>query len=291
MAGTPEIAFFQAEKSDRLFADRLKGAEDERLADVLATVASHLHAIIRETKPSLKDWRAAINFLTKVGHMTDERRQEWVLVSDLLGTSSLVDALNSDRPDRATSNTMRGPFYRPDVALMPQGSSISLDGVGTPVDVNLRILDLNGAPVTGARVETWQANAQGFYENQQPDLQPEHNLRGHFESGPDGIVAYRTIRPCGYEVPKDGPLGDLLLRLGAPLCRPAHIYFQVTAHGFETLTTQIFDADDTNLGKDPLFSVKPGLVGNFVSAIGSADIALTLNLDFFLNPLTQEPLS
>ena len=247
MAGTSDIAYFQAETSGRMFADRLKHADDERLADVLVTVAEHLHAIVRETRPSLNDWRAAIAFLTEVGHLTDERRQEWVLVSDLLGTSSLVDALNSDRPKTATPNTMRGPFYRADVPLMKAGDNISLDGVGTSVIVNLRISDLAGKPVPGARVETWQANAQGFYENQQPDLQPEHNLRGHFLADDAGQLTYRTVRPAGYDVPKDGPLGDLLARLGAPLCRPAHIYFQITAPGFETLTTQIFDSEDENL--------------------------------------------
>ncbi|MHA7778035.1 dioxygenase family protein [Roseibium sp. M-1] len=290
MAGTPDIAYFQVEQSDQLFADRLKNADDERLANVLTKVAEHLHAIVRETKPSLSDWRAAIAFLTEVGHLTDERRQEWVLVSDLLGTSSLVDALNSDRPVRATPNTMRGPFYRPDVPLMNAGESISLDGLGTLVEVRLHILDLTGAPVSGARVETWQANALGYYENQQPDLQPEHNLRGHFLADDAGRLTYRTIRPAGYEVPKDGPLGYLLGQLGAPLCRPAHICFQVMAPGFETLTTQIFDGDDPNLSSDPLFSVKPGLIGAFRPKREGASV-LSLDLTFYLNPHRQEPRS
>lgn len=288
MAGMSDIAYFKTETSDRLFADRLDTTSDERLALVLSKVAEHLHAIVRETRPSLNDWRAAIEFLTEVGHLCDDRRQEWVLVSDLLGMSTLVDALNSDRPGKATPNTMRGPFYRPDVPLMHHGVNISLDGAGTPVDVTLHLKDLDDQPVAGAHVETWQANAQGYYENQQPDLQPEHNLRGHFVSDDQGRVSYRSIRPSGYEVPKDGPLGDLLAKLGAPLCRPAHVYFQVTADGFETLTTQIFDGEDPNLGKDPLFSVKPGLVGCFREARPGTDAALELDIDFHLNPARQE---
>jgi len=288
MAGMSDIAFFEVERSERLFADRLDTTSDERLALVLCKVAEHLHAIVRETRPTLKDWRAAIEFLTEVGHLCDDRRQEWVLVSDLLGMSTLIDALNSDRPANATPNTMRGPFYRPDVPVMNHGENICLDGAGTPVDVTIRLLDLDDRPVRGARVETWQANAQGYYENQQPDLQPEHNLRGHFVSDDAGSVSYRTIRPSGYEVPKDGPLGDLLGKLGAPLCRPAHIYFQVTADGFETLTTQIFDSEDPNLGKDPLFSVKPGLVGDFAATDAGSDAALKLDIDFRLNPHKQE---
>lgn len=284
-----DIGFFQSDISDRLFAERLDKAANERLAAVLSKIAAHLHAIVRETRPSMNDWRAAIEFLTEVGHMCDERRQEWILVSDLLGTSSLVDALNSERPEKATPNTMRGPFYRPDVPLMEQGESISLDKSGAPVEVAVRLRDLEGRPVAGARLETWQANAQGFYENQQPDLQPEHNLRGHFRSDEKGLVTYRTIRPSGYEVPKDGPLGDLLLKLGAPLRRPAHIYFQVQADGFETLTTQIFDGRDPNLGKDPLFSVKPGLVGTFGEPSLGSDAPLKLDIEFHLNPDSQEP--
>lgn len=287
MVGAPDIAYYQAEKSDRLFAERIKGTDNARLAEVLCKVAEHLHAIIRETRPTLKDWRSAIEFLTDVGHLCDERRQEWVLVSDLLGMSSLVDALNSDRPERATPNTMRGPFYRSDVPLMKQEESISLDGVGSDVAVFIQIRDIDDKPVAGARLETWQANAQGFYENQQPDLQPEHNLRGHFLADERGQVTYRTIRPSGYEVPKDGPLSDLLVRLGAPLCRPAHIYFQVTANGYETLTTQIFDGDDPNLGRDPLFSVKPGLIGSFLKRDQAEDDALKLDLTFFLNPVSK----
>lgn len=288
MAGMSDIAYFKTETSDRLFAERLDTASDERLALVLSKVAEHLHAVVRETRPSLKDWRAAIAFLTEVGHLCDDRRQEWVLVSDLLGMSTLVDALNSDRPEKATPNTMRGPFYRPDVPLMQHGENISLDRAGTPVDVTLHLRDLEDRPVSGARVETWQANAEGYYENQQPDLQPEHNLRGHFVSDDAGRVTYRTIRPSGYEVPKDGPLGDLLAKLGAPLCRPAHVYFQVTATGFETLTTQIFDGEDPNLGKDPLFSVKPGLVGCFRNAKAGSGAPLTLEIDFHLNPTRKE---
>lgn len=288
MAGMSDIAFFQADTSDRLFAERLDTAANERLAVILSKVAAHLHAIVRETRPSMKDWRAAIEFLTEVGHMCDERRQEWVLVSDLLGTSALVDALNSERPEEATPNTMRGPFYRSDVPLMEQGESISLDKVGEPVEVFIRLLDLEERPIAGARLETWQANAEGYYENQQPDLQPEHNLRGHFQSDEDGLVAYRTIRPSGYEVPNDGPLGDLLLKLGAPLRRPAHICFQVRAAGFETLTTQIFDHEDPNLGSDPLFSVKPGLVGTFKTSGPGPDATLKLDLTFHLNPDNQE---
>jgi len=288
MAGLSDSAYFRAEHSDRLFASRLHHATDERLAAVLCNVAEHLHAIVRETRPTVQDWRAAIAFLTDVGHLCDERRQEWVLVSDLLGTSTLVDALNSSRPAKATPNTMRGPFYRSDVPLMPDGQVISLDGVGTSVDVTVRVLDLEDQPVKGAHVETWQANAQGYYENQQPDLQPEHNLRGHFLSDEAGRVRYRTIRPAGYEVPKDGPLGALLVRLGAPLYRPAHVYFQVTAEGFEPLTTQIFDSEDPHLGNDPLFSVKPGLVADFVKRDNALEAPLSLDIVFRLNPANQD---
>lgn len=283
MGSEASISVFQADHSERLFAERLGGASDERKAATLCKFVEHLHAFIRETRPSLDDWRETLEFLTKIGHLCDERRQEWVLVSDLLGTSSLVDALNSCRPARATPNTMRGPFYRSDVPLMRPGTNICLNGIGTPVAVSLLVSDVDGYPISDARVETWQADEQGYFENQQPDLLPEYNLRGHFLADEDGLVTYRTIRPSGYEVPKDGPLAELLLRLGVPLRRPAHFSFQVTAEGYETLTTQIFDGEDPNLDRDPLFSVKSGLIGTFEDPDDGSDTALTLNVEFRLN--------
>src|SRR5690606_1902600 len=137
-------------------------------------------------------------FLTEVGHASDDRRQEWVLLSDLLGATALVEEVNAHRPKQATPGTLRGPFFRADVPARALGSDISLDGVGERLSVSGRVRDLDGKAIPGAEIITWQANAAGLYENQQPDLQPEFNLRGLFRTDDEGRFHYLTVRPAGY---------------------------------------------------------------------------------------------
>jgi protocatechuate 3,4-dioxygenase beta subunit len=223
----------------------------------------HLHTLIRETRPTHSDWRRTMEFLTEVGHASDGRRQEWVLLSDLLGVTALIEEINTSRPKGATPNTVRGPFYRTDAPRLPLDASISLDGVGAPLWVSGRVRDLDGQPIAGATIETWQANCEGFYENQQPDQQPEFNLRGVFSADADGRFRYRTVRPAGYAVPGDGPVGQLLAGLGFPLRRPAHLHFLIKADGFETISTHVYDGSDPELARDALFGVKQELVGTF----------------------------
>ncbi|MEC9343038.1 MAG: 6-chlorohydroxyquinol-1,2-dioxygenase, partial [Pseudomonadota bacterium] len=153
--------------------------------------------------------------------------------------------------------------YRPDAPRVPLGGSISLDGKGEPLDVHGKVVDLDGLPVANATVETWQANAEGFFENQQPDLQPEFNLRGIFTTDARGEFHYRSVKPKGYGVPCDGPAGELLKQLGYPLHRPAHLHFQISAPGYQTITTQIFDGNDPLLGEDAILGVRPDLIGEF----------------------------
>jgi protocatechuate 3,4-dioxygenase beta subunit len=189
----------------------------------------------------------------------------------------LVEEINSRRPKGATPNTVRGPFYRTDAPRLPLGADICLDGKGRRLAVSGRVTDLDGRPVAGATIETWQANAEGFYENQQPDLQPEHNLRGVFTADNEGRFHYRTIRPAGYSVPDDGPVGQMLGRIGYTLRRPAHLHFLVKAEGFETISTHVYEGGDPYLAEDALFGVKPELVGEFVAPVKGSDI---WSLDF-----------
>jgi protocatechuate 3,4-dioxygenase beta subunit len=254
---------FSEATSHDIFAQRLQPSKDNILPQVLAAAVTHLHTLIREVRPTQAEWRQVIEFLTDVGHASDERRQEWVLLSDLLGASTLVEEINSRRPKTATPNTVRGPFFRADVPQLPLGGNISLDGIGEPLEVSGRVQDLDGDPIANAEIITWQANAQGLYENQQPDLQPEFNLRGGFRTDPDGRFHYRTIKPCGYGVPDDGPVGKLLRRAGYPLRRPAHLHFIIKAPDFETITTHIYDGSDPHLAEDAIFAVKPELVRTF----------------------------
>jgi protocatechuate 3,4-dioxygenase beta subunit len=274
---------FHEQSSAEIVVRRFAHGVDCELADALVKVVRGLHQAVREIRPTTAQWRSAIEFLTEVGHASDDRRQEWVLLSDLLGVTQLVEDINAHRPRGATPNTARGPFYRADAPAVKPGGNISLDGVGEPLHVTVRVRDLDGRPVPGAILETWQANAEGHYENQQPDLQPEFNLRGVFKAGEAGDVAFTTVRPKGYDVPGDGPVGQLLGRIGYPLHRPAHLHFIVRAPGFDTLTTHVYDGSDPHLDEDAVHGVKPELVADFTrrSGVGgaaewAADVVLVL---------------
>jgi protocatechuate 3,4-dioxygenase beta subunit len=270
-----ELPSFSESNSADIFAGRLASTVLTPLPQVLLAAVQHLHALIKEFRPTPEQWKSVIAFLTEVGHACDERRQEWVLLSDLLGASALVDDINTRRPKGATPNTVRGPFYRADAPHYGNGASISLDGQGEPLLVEGRVTDLDGNPVVGAVIDTWQANAQGLYENQQPDLQPEFNLRGIFRSGADGGFCYHTIRPAGYGVPDDGPVGMLLKSAGYPLRRPAHLHYIVKAAGFETITTHIYDGEDPHLAEDPIFGVKRELILEFPRTDGRSGVDIT----------------
>jgi hydroxyquinol 1,2-dioxygenase len=279
----PYAGFFTEENSALAVAERLSKAEGTRLSEALVAVVGQVHAIIKDIRPTPEEWQQTIAFLTEVGHACDDKRQEWVLLADLLGLSALVEDMHSRRPPSATQNTVRGPFYRRDTPHLPLGANISLDGVGEPLTVSGIVQTLDGVPLAGAMVETWQANSQGFYENQQPDLQPEFNLRGVFTTDADGRFHYKTVKPAGYSVPDDGPVGQMLGRIGYPLRRPAHLHFIINAAGFQPLTTHVFDRGDPKIGEDALFGVKHGLLGNFRNTADEATApAWALDFTFVL---------
>ena len=264
------------------FAARLSAAGEGPLAASVGTVVAHLHRLVSETRPSPEDLRRALDFLTEVGLACDQRRQEWVLLADVLGISTAVEDMATPRPAAATPNTIAGPFYRAAAPAVEAGGTISRDGRGEPVAVSGRLADTAGAPVAGALVEVWQASHEGRYENQEPDRQPEFNLRGRLCGDAAGRFAFRTIRPRGYALPDDGPVGRLLSALGLPLDRPAHLHFRVTAPGFQTLTTHVFDRDDPAIGRDAIFGVKPGLLGAFRPAAAGEAVRWTLDVAFVL---------
>lgn len=240
--------------------DRLAAARAGRLADAVRVILGHAFAAIEDLEPTAEELDALIRFLTEVGDATDARRQEWVLLADVLGLSAHL--CDRDGPEGgATPPVLRGPFYRADAPRLPQGANLSRDGVGTPLAVRLSVTDTDARPIAGAEVEVWHANAKGRYENQDPDDQPEHNLRGRFICDDAGEVGFRTVRPAGYRLPDDGPVGRLARALGLSLDRPAHLHVAVTAPGFRPLTTAIFDAADPAIGRDALYSVRPALLG------------------------------
>lgn len=265
----------------REFSRRLKVSEHSRLPMAAKATVNGLHTLIAKLRPSEEEFRLAIEFLTAVGHSTDTQRQEWVLLADVLGVSSLIQDQSHPRPAEATPNTVAGPFYRSDAPQMPLGANISRDGKGERLLVTGRIAALDGQNIGGAIVECWQANAEGVYENQEPDRQPEFNLRGRFQANAEGRFRFVTVKPKGYALPSDGPVGRLIAALGLCLERPAHIHLRVTAEGFETLTTHIFDCSDPAIGRDAIFGVKPELMAEFRALEpyeGKKRHALDLNL-------------
>lgn len=269
-------------------AARLADMAPDRLGTGLATLVDALHLLVRELKVTPAEFRHLLDYLTTVGHYADARRQEWVLLADALGLSALIEEMNSPRPPGCTPNTVAGPFYRTDAPDRAYGASLSLDGRGTPLAVTGRVLSLGGAPVAGALIEVWQANGLGKYENQEPDLQPENNLRGRLRSDDLGRFAFRSVMPAGYALPSDGPVGALMRRLGLGLDRPAHIHFRVSAPGHERLTTHIFDRDDPAIGRDAVFGVKPELLAEFRSLPPTGgEGGRALALDLVLCPLRQ----
>jgi len=234
-----------------------------RLANAVITIARHLHLVTAELRPSTEELHHVIDFLTDVGHHTDHKRQEWVLLADVLGVSALVEGLNNPRPQGATPNTVAGPFYRADAPELSLGADLSRDGKGERLHVSGQISNTLGHALPGAVIEVWHANAVGLYENQQPHRQPEFNLRGRFRADAKGQFSFLSVKPGGYFLPLDGPVGRLMQALDCPLERPAHIHFRVAAPAHETLTTHVFDRADAAIGRDAIFGVKPELLADF----------------------------
>jgi catechol 1,2-dioxygenase len=284
-----------AEITERVLRS-LEHTPDLRLKTVMTSLIRHLHAFIREVQPTEAEWLQAIRFLTRVGQMCDERRQEFILLSDALGASILVDAINHRADDGATESTLLGPFYRPGAPELPFGASISRDGRGEPVVVSGRVLSTEGTPIAGAVLDVWQANAHGLYEQQDP-TQPEMNLRGRFRTDAEGRYRFVTVRPSSYPIPDDGPVGELLRALGRHPYRPAHIHFIVTAPGYAPLTTHLFVAGDPYLNSDAVFGTKDSLVVEFVRHESSEEAAqhgvhapfYTVGYDFVLRRTASVP--
>jgi hydroxyquinol 1,2-dioxygenase len=246
---------------DQLF-QRLEAAPTGRVAEAARQIFQASFGVIAAMRPSEAEFDALVQFLTDVGYATDARRQEWVLLADVFGLTAAVAGVD-EVGEGGTPGVLPGPFFRADAPMMDTGANISRDGVGVRLAVAVRVQDCRGAPVAGAQVVVWHANAAGRYENQDPDNQPEHNLRGQFVTDLAGLVTFSTIRPAGYSLPDDGPVGQLARRLGLSLARPAHVHFSVTAAGYRPLVTAVFDQDDPAIGCDALCAVHPALVAEF----------------------------
>jgi protocatechuate 3,4-dioxygenase beta subunit len=241
-------------------------ADDPRLQQVLTSLVKHLHDFIRDVEPTEQEWFAGIQFLTEVGHMCDDKRQEFVLLSDTLGVSILVDAINHRTTHSTTETTVLGPFHTPNAKPMPHGAQIASEEElrkGEPTVVYGRVTDPNGQPISGAKVDVWQASAEGLYDVQM--AHGESDLRGIFETDSEGKFWFRSIKPVAYPIPYDGPVGKMLKATGRHPYRPAHIHYMISAEGYETLITHVFVSGDEYLDSDAVFAVKDSLVADFVT--------------------------
>ena len=234
-----------------------------RLREIMLRLIGHLHAFVKEVSLTEAEWFQAIEILTKAGHMNSDKRQEFILFSDTLGVSMVVDLLNHRKPDGATESTVFGPFHRQNAPEMRWGGNIAhLDHKGAPTLVSGRVLDLDGRPIAGALLDVWQAQTSGLYDSQDPNLHELH-MRGKFRSDAEGGFLVRTVLPVHYPIPSDGPVGAMLRATGGHPWRPAHIHFVISAAGYEPVTTHIFDRTDEYLGSDAVFAVKDSLVCDF----------------------------
>lgn len=277
------MPYFSEDTSVQTVNARMGAQTDPRMAEVMACLVKHLHAFAKEIHLTQAEWDVGIDFLTKTGQTCSAERQEFILLSDVLGVSMLVDAINNRRPAGATENTVFGPFHVADAPIRAMGDTISLDGKGEPCLFEGKVLDLHGTPIEGACVDVWSDNADGFYDVQQPGLQPRWNNRGRFVTGPDGAYAFRGIKPTSYPIPDDGPVGKMLGQMGRHPFRPAHMHFLVTAPGFQKLVTHTFVGDDAYLESDAVFGVKQSLIAPF-ERLDGADTPWRSPFDFVLTP-------
>jgi catechol 1,2-dioxygenase len=238
------------------------GCSDARLREIMRSLVAHLHAFASDVRLTEDEWTSAIRILTATGDITDEKRQEFILWSDALGISMLVDALAHGSSSGGTESTVLGPFWTPGAPLRGFGESIFETPAGTPALVQGRVLDSDGAPIAGAQLDIWQNGDDGLYAVQAPEA-PETHLRGRFLSREDGSYAFVGVRPVPYTIPDDGPVGAMLAATGRHPWRPAHIHMIVTAAGYQRLQTHIFDSASKYLESDAVFAVKPSLIRSF----------------------------
>ncbi|WP_417280957.1 dioxygenase [Celeribacter sp.] len=263
--------YFTEEGSVEAVNARMGADIDPRLKIVMGALVKHLHAFAKEVELTQKEWDFGIDFLTQTGQICSPERQEFILLSDVLGFSMLVDAINNRRPAGATENTVFGPFHVADAPIRQMGDTISLDGKGDSCLFIGKVIDIHGEPIEGACVDVWSDNAEGFYDVQQPDIQPKFNNRGRFITRSDGAYSFVGIKPVSYPIPDDGPVGKMLGQLGRHPYRPAHMHFMVTALGFKTIVTHTFVGDDSYLNDDSVFGVKETLVAPFEHVKGETE--------------------
>ena len=250
--------------------DRFENTPDPRLKKVMTSLVRHLHDFIRDVEPTFDEWLAGIDFLTRTGHMSTDKRQEFILLSDTLGVSMLVDAINHRNRDGATETTVLGPFYVEGAPEMPLGANVTGGLKGEPLFAEGTVSSPDGQPLANAAVDVWQSDADGFYDVQYAD-RTEAGLRGRLHTNSNGRFYFWSVMPTSYPIPNDGPVGDMLKATKRHPYRPAHLHFLIAAEGYETLITHLFVAGDQYLDSDAVFGVKRSLIRTYTrEAAGAA---------------------
>jgi hydroxyquinol 1,2-dioxygenase len=240
--------------------------KDKRLWTIMTSLVQHLHAFARDVKLTEEEWFKAIQFLTDAGHITDEKRQEFILLSDTLGLSMLVMSQNNKKPPKCTEATVFGPFFVEGAPDYQNGDDISNGAKGAPCFVQGRVTDLSGQPVAHSQLEVWQSDEEGYYDVQRPpegDEKPEHRARGRLRTLDDGSFHFRSILAVAYPIPHDGPVGRMIEAVGRHPWRPAHLHFMISAPGYETLITHVFRDGDRYLDSDAVFGVRSTLIAEW----------------------------
>lgn len=242
---------------------RLEDASDARFREIMTSLIKHLHAFVRETELTEAEWFAGIQFLTATGQKCDDKRHEYILLSDTLGVSMLVDAINHRKPSGATESTVLGPFHVHGAPERPLGANIAENVEGEPTYFSGKVTTPDGTPIAGAVLDIWSTDGLGQYDVQRPG--DEMRARGRISTNAQGHYAFWTIKPVSYPVPTDGPVGEMLLKMGRHPYRPAHTHMIASAQGYEPVTTHLFVKGDPYLDSDAVFAVKDSLVVDFVA--------------------------
>jgi hydroxyquinol 1,2-dioxygenase len=263
-----------------LAVERWSNIPDPRLRQVITALVRHLHQFTREIEPTPAEWLAAIQFLTQVGQKCDDKRQEFILCSDVLGVSMLVDAINNRLPSGATPTTVEGPFHIPDSPEVKTGGNMAEGAPGIACLVTGTVRSTDGQPIAGCILDIWQTDGEGLYEAQRDTDGPW--MRGFYRTGADGSYTIRTVAPIGYTIPMDGPLGQLMQKTDISHFRPAHIHFHLKAPGYHEVVTHLFQRGDQYIDTDVVFGVKEPLIVDFVKKpAGKASNGETLTEPFY----------
>jgi len=251
----------EANLTDAVLA-KLEGAPDARFKEIMTSLIKHLHAFVREVELTEEEWMTGIQFLTAVGHKCDDKRQEFILLSDTLGVSMLVDAINHRKPSGATESTVLGPFYIPGAPELPLGANIAEGIEGEPTYFSGHVRSPDGKPIAGATLDLWSTDGKGWYDVQLEGVKGMR-ARGKIKTDSGGRYAFWTIKPVSYPIPADGPVGKMLRLMGRHPYRPAHTHMMISAPGYEPVTTHVFVEGDQYIDSDAVFGVKNSLVAQF----------------------------